>query len=80
MPNKEKGRNNKDVAAKYAVQKNTLSAWVKNKEKLWDSLEKESDIKLQKLRTIKFEMLDEAIFNWFLSMGSQNVLLSAAKI
>ena len=47
MPNKEKGRNYKDVAAKYAVQKNTLSAWVKNKEKLWDSLEKESDIKLQ---------------------------------
>ena len=34
MPNKEKGRNYKDVAAKYAVQKNTLSAWVNNKEKL----------------------------------------------
>ena len=30
----EKGRNNKDVAAKYTVQKNTLSAWVKSKEKI----------------------------------------------
>ena len=27
---------NKDVAAKYRVQKNTLSTWVKNKEKILD--------------------------------------------
>ena len=31
---------NKDVAAKYGVPKNTLSAWVKNKRKLAASLEK----------------------------------------
>ena len=31
---------NKDVAAKYGVSKNTLSAWVKNKRKLTASLEK----------------------------------------
>ena len=30
----EKGMSNKDVAAKYGVTKNTLSTWVKNKEKL----------------------------------------------
>ena len=36
----EKGMTNKDVAAKYGVPKNTLSAWVKNKRKLTASLEK----------------------------------------
>ena len=31
----EKGMSNKDVAAKYGVPKNTLSTWVKSKEKLF---------------------------------------------
>ena len=38
--NLEKEMINKDVAAKYGVPKNTLSAWVKNKYKLATSLEK----------------------------------------
>ena len=77
----EKGMSSKDVAAKYGVPKNTLSTWVKNKEKLLlDSLEKGSNIKRQKLRTGNFEMVGKAIFNWFLSMRSQNVPLSAAMI
>ena len=68
---------NKDVAAKYGVQKSTLSTWVKNKEQILDCSEKESNIKRQKLGTNSFEMVDKAIFNWFLSMRSQNVPLSA---
>ena len=64
----EKGMSKKDAAAKYGVPKNTLSTWVKNEEKLLDSLEKESNIKGQKLRTGNFEMVDKAIFNWFLSI------------
>ena len=36
----KKGMINKDVAAKYGVPKNTLSAWVKNKHKLATFLEK----------------------------------------
>ena len=70
---------NKDVAAKYGVQKNTLSTWVKNKEKILDWLEKGSNIKRQKLGTNSFEMVDKAIFNWFLSMWSQNVPLSVKR-
>ena len=69
----EKGISNKDVAANYGVPNNTLSTWVKNKEK-W------SNIKRQKLRTGNFEMVDKAIFNWFLNMRSQYVPLSAAMI
>ena len=76
----EKGMSKEDVAAKYGVPKNTLSTWVKNEEKLLDSLEKESNIKGQKFRTGNFQMVDKAIFNWFLSIWSQNVLLPATMI
>ena len=37
----EKGESNIDVAAKYNIPKNTLSTWVKNKEKLFDTLKRE---------------------------------------
>ena len=37
---------------------------------------KKSDIKRQKLRTDNFQMVGKAVFNWFLSMRSQNVSLS----
>ena len=66
---------NKDAAAKFDVLKNNLSTWVNNKEKLLDSLEKRSNIKRQKFRTGNFETVDKAIFNWFLSMQSQNAMV-----
>ena len=75
----DKGESNKDVAAKYNVPKNTLSTWVKNKEKL-DALKKETNVKRQKLKSDNHELVDQAIFNWFLNMQSQNVPLSASMI
>lgn len=74
----EKGMSNKDVPAEYRVPKNTWSNWVKNKEKLLDSLGKGSNIKRQRLRTGNFEMADKVMFNRFLGMKSQNIPLSAA--
>ena len=66
----EKGICNKVVAAKYnGVPKSTSSTWVKNKEKLLDSLEKGSNNKRGNL-----EMVGKAIFSWFLSMRSQNAI------
>ena len=59
----EKGMSNKDSGVKYDIPKNTLSIWVKNREKLLDSLEKASNIERQILRTGNFEMVDKAIFN-----------------
>ena len=47
----EKGESNKDVAAKYNVPKNTLSTWVKNKEKLFDALKKGTNVKRRKLKS-----------------------------
>ena len=71
---------NKDVAAKYGVPKNTLSTWVKSKEKLFAALEKGTNIKRQELHTGDRETLDTAVFKWFLSLRSQNVPLSGAII
>ena len=54
----EKGLSNKDVAAKYGVSKNTLSNWVKSKEK-------GNNVKLQKLRTGDHETLTRLSSNGF---------------
>ena len=70
----------KDVGAYYAVPNNTLSTWVKNKDKLLDLLEKGSNIRRQKLRTGNFQMVDQTIFNWIPSMQTQDVPLQAAII
>ena len=76
----EKGESSKDVAGKYNVPKNTLSTWVKNKEKHFDALKKGTNFKRQKLKSGNHELVDQAIFNWFLNMRSQNVPLSASMI
>ena len=76
----EKEMSNKDVVARYSVPRNTLSTWVKNQEKLSDSLGKGINIKRQKLRIGNLEMVEKAIFSCFLTMQFQNVSLSAATI
>ena len=76
----EKGESNKNVAAKYNVPKNTLSTQVKNKEKLFDSQKKGTIVKRHELKSDNHELMEQAIFNWFLNMRSQNVPLSAYMI
>ena len=39
----ENGISNKNVAEKYRLPKNTVSVWLKNKEKLFTALEKSSN-------------------------------------
>ena len=76
----EKGESTWDVAAKYNVPKNTLSTCVKNKGKFFYALKKGTNVKRQKLKSDNHELVDEANFNWFLNMRSQNVPLSASMI
>ena len=71
---------NKDVATKYGVPKNTISAWTKNKDKILSSLEKGQNVKRRKLRAGAQEALEAAVFKWFLNMQSQNVPLSGGII
>ena len=58
----EKGESNKDVATKYKVPKNTLSTWVKNKEKLFDAIKKGTNVKGQKLKSGSHELVEQAFF------------------
>ena len=65
---------NKELVQKYGVSKNTISAWVKNKDKLLTSQEKNgTKSKRKKLRTENFENVDEAIFTWFVAKRSQQI-------
>ena len=76
----EQGESNKNVAAKYNVPMNTLSTWIKNKEKFFDALKKGINVKRQKLKAGNHELVDQAIFNWFLNIRSQNVPLSPSMV
>ena len=81
----EKGLSNKDASKKYGVPPNTISTWIKNKEKYFKALEDNCSSKKQKLRESDFEKLDNVVFRWFLSKRNQNInlfsktLMSSAK-
>ena len=58
---------------KYGVPSNTISTWIKNKEKYFKALEGNCSSKKRKLRESDFEKLDSVVFRWFLSKRSQNI-------
>ena len=69
----EKGLSNKDASKKYGVPPNTISTWIKNKEKYFKALEDSCSSKKRKLRESDFEKLENIVFRWFLSKRSQNI-------
>ena len=69
----EKGISNKNASKKYGVPPNSISTWIKNKEKYFEVLEDNCSSKKQKLRESDFEKLGNAAFRWFLSKWSQNI-------
>ena len=60
----EKSMTNKKAANKFAVPKNTISTWIKNKEKLFQALA-ESAPSTKKLRGFQYEKVDKTLFEWF---------------
>ena len=64
----ENGISNKNVAEKYGVPKNTVSTWLKNKEKLFTALEKSSN-KRKKVRESNYPDIDK----WFLSQRGKSI-------
>ena len=61
-----------EVAEKYGVPKNTISTWLKNKDKYRAASDKSSN-KRKKLRESDYERVDKVVFKWFLAQRSQNV-------
>ena len=58
----ESGEAKKDVADHYNVPQNTLSTWIKNKEKIFKAFEGGDNHKQQKLRTSVHTSLDKALY------------------
>ena len=72
----EKGMTNKDVATKHGVPKNTLSTWVKNKQKLTTSLEKKGMSSSRKSTCCgSYDQIDKAVFHWFIGKRNQKVTI-----
>ena len=69
----EEGKSKLQVAAKYGIPKNTLSIWIKNKDKIFEAAKKGMNMKRQKLRAGSYEKLDQAIFKWLLTVWSRDV-------
>ena len=67
----EKGINNKEASEKFGVPKNTISTWMKNKDKLFEGLEL-SSFDAKKMRGCDYEQVDKAFFKWFSLQRSQN--------
>ena len=68
----ENSISNKNVAEKYGVPKNTVSTWLKNKEKLFTALEKSLN-KRKKVRESNYPDIDNVVFKWFLSQRGKSI-------
>ena len=68
----EKGMTNKEASEKLDVPKNTISTWMKNKDKLFEGLEQSSS-DAKKMRRCDYEQVDKAVFKSFSLQRSQNV-------
>ena len=68
----EKDMTNKQTAHKFGVPKNTISTWIKNKEKIFQALE-ESARRTKKLRDCQYEKVDKALLESFVLQKSQNI-------
>ena len=72
----ENGASNKTVAAKFNVPRNTISTWVKNKDKILKAYEEGNSPKTQKLRTSDHDQLDRALYKWFVGVRGQGIPVS----
>ena len=72
----ENGASNKTVAAKFNVPRNTISTWVKNKDKILKAYEEGNSPKTRKLRTSDHDQLDRALYKWFVGVRGQGIPVS----
>ena len=71
--------NKKAASEKFGISINTFSTWMKNKNKLLQSLEQTSS-NAKKLRGCDYEQVDEAILKWFSLQRSQNIAIDGTMI
>ena len=61
----EKGMTNKEASERFGAPKNTISTWIKNKEKLLAALQ-ETSSHTKKIRSCDYEEVDKATLQSFL--------------
>ena len=69
----------KEAANKFGMPKNTISTWIKNKEKIFQAIE-ESAPSIKKLRGCQCKKVDKALFEWFVLQRSQNIPIDGSMI
>ena len=72
----EKGMTNKEASEKFGAPKNRISTWMKNKDKLFDSLEQSSS-NAKKMQGYDYEQVGKAVFKWFSLQRRQNLPIDA---
>ena len=75
----EVGSSKSQVAMKYGIRKNTLSTWIKNKQKNFECMKTQGNkSKRRRLKQGAFANLDDLTFKWLLTVRSKNVVVSAS--
>ena len=67
---------NVTVACKYHVTNNTLSTWLKNKDKIIQSYRECGNVKRRRLRYSPNKNLDKAVYKWLLAVRSKNAVVN----
>ncbi|KIK91886.1 hypothetical protein PAXRUDRAFT_74013, partial [Paxillus rubicundulus Ve08.2h10] len=68
-----------DIAARYGVERSTISKILKHKTK-WMNVPEDDDMRVAKHRPSKFPEVEEELVNWLVKMKQQNTLLTDALI
>ena len=71
-----KGAPKSTVALKYNVPNNTLSTWIKNKDKIIQSYRECGNVKRRRVRYSPSENLDKAVYKWLLAVRSKNAVVN----
>ena len=75
----EEGSSKPQVAIKYGIPKNTLSTWIKSKDKMFEAMKTQGNkSKRQRLKEGTYTHLDNVIFKWLLTVRSRNVIVTAS--
>ena len=75
----EKDMTNNEAVDKFGVPRNTISTWIKKKEKFFQALE-ESAPSTKRLRVSQYKKVDKALFEWFVLQRSQNIPIDGSMI
>ena len=71
-----KGAPKLTVTHKYNVPNNTLSTWIKNKDKIIQSYRECGNVKRRRVRYSPNENLDKAVYKWLFAVRSKNAVFN----